>query len=429
MVDPEVGFTSDIIKDPSRFVGRHDMIRDCIRALNNPLGLIAIYGKRGVGKSSLLRQIQTMALGDYKLAELAGLHHEIPAKPRKYLTVYYTCDALIDSASALLTRLCNDQHDEDGLLRLVPEDGKQLIEFSRTIEASGGVDLKLINVGTKGGETNKYAKIVPNDTVQTFRNFVNSVILHQVKNKMKRDGLLILLDEFDVIKDKSGIGSLIKSLSSNELKFGICGIGNDLTTLVQDHMSVERLLEQGVVHVKPMPEAETMEILNRSEKLFRGKIRFEDSVKQRICQYSEGYPYFTQMLGRACVDKANIMGKTIIDDGIFGFVLDDIKSGKAFPSLERTYQTAIGHSKDRQWLLHLLADQQEDKLNEDAINSVALKDVRKDAEDLSISNIYQVVPRLVEEKNGSVLTKIPNANGVYEFTNPVFRLYVRLRTM
>ena len=58
MLDPEIGFTSDVIRDPHRFVGRTELIRDCLDALNSPLGLIAIYGKRGVGKSSLLRQIQ-----------------------------------------------------------------------------------------------------------------------------------------------------------------------------------------------------------------------------------------------------------------------------------------------------------------------------------------------------------------------------------
>lgn len=28
-VDPEIGFTADVIRDPSRFVGRVDLIRDC----------------------------------------------------------------------------------------------------------------------------------------------------------------------------------------------------------------------------------------------------------------------------------------------------------------------------------------------------------------------------------------------------------------
>ena len=95
-VNPEIGFTADVIRDPSRFVGRTELIRDCIAALNSATGLITVFGKRGVGKSSLLRQIQQMALGEYALAKKAGLTHLIPAKPRTYLTVYYSCDSLIN---------------------------------------------------------------------------------------------------------------------------------------------------------------------------------------------------------------------------------------------------------------------------------------------------------------------------------------------
>lgn len=60
--DPKVGFTSDVIREPRRFVGRTQLIKDCIRALNTTLGLIAVYGKRGVGKSSLLRQIEVVPI-------------------------------------------------------------------------------------------------------------------------------------------------------------------------------------------------------------------------------------------------------------------------------------------------------------------------------------------------------------------------------
>ena len=236
MIDPEIGFTSDVIKDPKRFVGRTDLIENCINAINSSHGLIAIYGRRGVGKSSLLRQIQQIALGDYLLAKHSGLGHLVPKRPRKYLTMYYQCDAIISNVSELLTRLCNDQNEEDGLLRLVPDDGKEIIEFTRSREVHAGADLKVINWGAKGLQSTKYAKVVPGDIVQTFRNFLNAIVTHQVKGRMKRDGLLILLDEFDIIKDKSGVGSLFKSLSTNEVKFGVCGIGRDISALVEGGM-------------------------------------------------------------------------------------------------------------------------------------------------------------------------------------------------
>lgn len=428
MIDPERGFTSDVITDPDRFVGRTDLIRACMQALNSPTSLIAIYGKRGVGKSSLLRQVQQMALGDYTLATSAGLHHEIPAHPRKFLTVFYSCDSIIDSGENLISRLCNDQNNEDGLLRLVPSDGKEIVEFTRAKEVSGGADLKVINWGTKGVETSKYARVVEGDTIQTFRNFVSSIVQHQVKNKMKRDGLLILLDEFDVLQNKEGLGSLIKSLSSKEVKFGICGIGQDLTDLIEDHASVERLLEQGAIHVKTMPEPEALAVLDKAEELFQGELTIDPEIKTEIAKASQGYPYFIQMIGKACVNKVSQIGSNIINRNVYTQVLNDIKNGKAFPNLESAYQRAIGTSESRRMLLHLLADlpEQETLFHED-VGRIFLKSVRKDAPDFDVDNVDQNLPRLIDKNYGPVLRRIPEGQGIYEFINPVFRLYVNLR--
>ncbi|MGA8148633.1 MAG: ATP-binding protein [Gallionellaceae bacterium] len=430
MIDPEIGFTSDAIKDPVRFVGRTELIRRCVQGLNSPVSLLAIYGKRGVGKSSLLRQIQQLALGDYTLVKRAGLTHEIPQKPRTFLTVYYSCDSLITSGESLLSRLCNDQDAEDGLLRLVPDDGKELTEFTRTKEVSGGADLKLINWGAKGIESSKYARTVPNDIAQTFRNYVSAIISHQVKKRMGRDGLLILLDEFDVIQDKHGLGSVIKSLTNAEVKFGICGIGQDLNDLVADHASVERLLEQGAIHVKPMASPEARQILDRAEELFQGALTFDEPAKDKICEVAQGYPYFVQMLGRACVSKANQAQTNKISLEVLTMVLDDIKEGIAFPTLESAYQRAIGESDDRKMLLHILADQPEGAAQiEGDVGRVFLKDARKDANDLKVEFVDQLLPRLLDKKFGPVLRSVPEGRGIYEFVNPVFRLYVRLRNM
>ena len=430
MIDPEIGFTADVIRDPNRFVGRSDLIKDCISALSATSGLISVFGKRGVGKSSLLRQIQQMALGEYGLAKRAGLTHLVPSRPRSYLTVYYTCDSLIKDGKDLLSRLCNDQNAEDGLLRLVPNDGKEIIEFTRTKEASAGADLKVVSWGTKGIEASKYAKTVPNDIVQTFRNYVESIIVHQVKRRMKRDSLLIILDEFDVIADKEGIGSLIKSLTTPEVKFAICGVGRDLSDLIHDHASVERLIEQGVLPVKPMSKPESEGIVYRAAELFKGAIKFEPGIAERIADMGQGYPYFVQLIGKQCINEANTIGSDLVDSALLDKVLEDIKSGKAFPTLESAYQRAIGESDGRQVLLHLLAEQPtEQSLFTDEIGRVVLKQSRQAAEELDVQFIDQLIPRLIEKRYGPVLERVPERQGVYEFVNPVFRQYVRLRNL
>jgi hypothetical protein len=428
MIDPELGFTSDVIRDPGRFVGRTELISDCIRALNSPLGLIAIYGKRGVGKSSLLRQVQQMALGDYTLAKKANLTQLIPERPRRYLTVFYTCDSLIRNGTDLVSRLCNDQEQEDGLLRLVPDDGKEIVEFTRTKEVEAGADLKVIKWGTKGIEGSKYARVVPGDIVQTFRNYVNAVIVHQVEGRMKRDGLLILLDEFDVVAEKDGLGSLIKSMSSASVKFAICGVARDLNGLVKDHASVERLLEEGAVHVRPMPVSEATEIVLTANQRFAGQMTFVREAVDRIVALSEGYPYLVQMFGKACINEANRTGTTRVTAAILEKVLQDIRAGQAFPTLESQYQRAIGNSEHRQLLLHLLAEQpEENTFFNDEVGRVLLRSIRSDAQELGVEFVDQLIPRLVDHNYGPVLIRLEDRQGVYEFANPVFRVYVKLR--
>jgi hypothetical protein len=61
------------------------------------------------------------------------------------------------------------------------------------------------------------------------------------------------------------------------------------------------------------------------------------------------------------------------------------------------------------------------------VGRVVLKQSRSAAQDLGIEYIDQLVPRLIEERYGPVLVKVPDSRGLYEFTDPVFRAYVKLR--
>lgn len=320
----------------------------------------------------------------------------LPAKPRRYYTVYYACDSIISGAQDLVGRLCNDTNEEDGLLRLVPDKGKQLTEFSRTAENSVGLDLKVARWGTKGQEASKYTSAVSGDIIQTFRNLTSAVVDSNNRIFSKRESVLILLDEFDVIKDKQGLGSLIKSLSSDRVKFGICGIGQDLSNLIADHASVGGLIEQGSIFVKPMSESETTEIFRVAEQLFSGQVSFEEDVVKQIALLSEGYPYFAQLIGKACVSHANVKGTNRIDQSILSLVADNMKFGRAFPNLEKAYQLAIGQSEERALLLTLLAEQADDRAEYDAsLEQVFLSRSRSSAQELGVDYMDQLLPRLI----------------------------------
>lgn len=285
-----------------------------------------------------------------------------------------------------------------------------------------------MNWGGKGIESSKYARTVPGDIVQSFRNYVQSIVTHIVKEKMGRDALLILLDEFDVIPDKCGLGSLIKTLSSENVKFGICGIGRDLSDLVADHNSVERLLEEGAINIRSMPDAEIADIFTTAQSLFKGRVKFGSDVVEEIARMSGGYPYLAQLIGKECVNVLNRQGGLRIDHMVLNEVKTDIRDGRAFPTLEQQYQRAIGNSPDRQVLLHFLAEQEDEAdLADQERGKVLLKKLREDAANVQIDYVDQLIPRLVDKAFGPVLFRHPERQGTYEFVNPILRLYIRLR--
>lgn len=423
--NPEQGFTSDVITDPKRFVGRTSLLRQCVTLINQEHSLIAIYGMRGIGKSSLARQLQKIAEGDYTLLRSAGLEHLLPEQTRSYETVYYTCDSTIKDCAQLLTRLINDADPENGLARLVPDRGRAVVEIQKTSEFQGGLgSISPLALSGKTGEVEKWAS-PPSDVVQTFRNMV-MLAAAEIK-KGGKAGIFIVLDEFDVVHDKSAIGSLLKTLSGESVKFCVCGIAETLSELVADHASVQRLLgEDGAVKVAPMNIAESMTILNTAEKLYGGSLTIERSVKERVARASSGFPYMVQLLGRALVKIANERGATVLSGDMFAELQRRIASGEAIPTLEQRYKVAVHTSDQRKILLSLLADFALDKdVSGTDLRAVTLVEVRKDAKDLDVDNIDQVVPRLLDARYGPVLKKI--SNGTYVFVDPVFCLYVRLR--
>jgi hypothetical protein len=129
------------------------------------------------------------------------------------------------------------------------------------------------------------------------------------------------------------------------------------------------------------------------------------------------------------VQYGNEIGTNDIDKKMFNEVLEMIRSGQSFPSLEQQYQLAVGRSDERAMLLALLAEQKgEATIFNDELGRVVLQRTRSTAQDMGIQYIDQLMPRLVEERYGPALVKGED-RGIYEFADPVFRAYVKLRKL
>jgi hypothetical protein len=177
-----------------------------------------------------------------------------------------------------------------------------------------------------------------------------------------------------------------------------------------------------------MPDAEIKDIFKTAENLFKDGIRFDNFVVEEIARMSGGFPYLAQLIGKECINVLNRQGGKRITDDVLREVTQDIREGRAFPTLESQYQRAIGSSPGRQILLHFLAEQEDEAdIFDQERGKVLLKLLREDAADLEVEHVDQLIPRLVDKKFGPVLFRHPERQGTYEFVNPVLRLYIRLR--
>jgi ATPase subunit of ABC transporter with duplicated ATPase domains len=90
------------ISDIDRFAGRAKPVRDAFLALIAEGSNLAIVGNRGIGKTSLARQLQNFGRGDNSLLRKLqiGFDHT-----HDYNVMYFACGNEVTSREDLLSRL------------------------------------------------------------------------------------------------------------------------------------------------------------------------------------------------------------------------------------------------------------------------------------------------------------------------------------
>lgn len=81
-------FPAKEITDVNRFAGRTKPVEDCYYALISEGTNIAIIGNRGIGKSSLSRQVINISTGNNELLSKVGLN---VVEKLDFLPIYFAC--------------------------------------------------------------------------------------------------------------------------------------------------------------------------------------------------------------------------------------------------------------------------------------------------------------------------------------------------
>lgn len=191
------------IEIPELFSGRKDELIQGLHALRSQGASICIYGKRGVGKSSIARQLRLVASGYTALTDLIGRPDLFDPSLFNLPSVYFYCDDTIKNADDLFRKILADRDSLNGICQY--NNGiilkKTKTKHSRTakliynlLEASASEEQETENL------------VAELDPVSAFKSVTAEIVESANTNSM-----IVVIDEFERVATKIGIAGIIKT--------------------------------------------------------------------------------------------------------------------------------------------------------------------------------------------------------------------------
>lgn len=396
------------VQDIDRFAGRSSALTALSHALQSTGSQLVLYGQRGIGKSSLARVLNQMAVND---SEVIDRLEEKPHVEFEYFPIYMACDDSIASIEHLLVRLLSD----DGAL--APWIPFRIVEKSVAGEGGGKLGIKIVELSGKvSGSFTERVQEIEADVVTTFGNACKAV----VKSGVAKHGLMIVIDEFDRVKNRKGLASLLKTLGPEGVTFALVGVAGTVQELIEEHESVARQLADGAIHVEPMKDADLKEIIARAMSLLDDKYKFDEDATNWIVTVARGHPFYVHLIGKHALLKAIAKSSNTVTLEIARAALEEIAFKGSAPIQEGLYKTAIGHSYIREVVLKKFAAQPQDEIHTTELYADIAKTVGMDPGGVSV-----YVGQLVSKQFGAVLQK--TRERYYRFSDSLFKAYAAAR--
>jgi hypothetical protein len=266
-------------------------------------------------------------------------------------------------------------------------------------------------------EESRESVAVPQSVEAIFENAVRNL----VEENLTKDGVLIVIDEFDQIKDPSGIGPFLKAMATNtdKIKFCIVGVAADIQDLMKGHESADRLFAGTIISLDPMSGNELSEIISISESRALDFFKFSEEARNRLIELAQGHPYLVHLVGKFAFRNAYMNDRREIELRDIDAVLQEIAENGSDPVLEARYRKAVASSRQRETVLKALA------ANQDNRGEVWTTDAYKMALEAGVDNSSQYVGQLVTPDFGAEIERVRER--YYRFKDSLFAAYVKAR--
>ena len=302
-------FRPNGIVPPGAFAGRYAELQCLEKVLHqtkngNPEHFL-ITGERGIGKSSLLFYMQSIADGTISTLEAQQFNFLVLSVQLDDETTY----------SSIVTKVGAELQREIAKHEKLKEAAKAVWGFVSRWEV----------LGVKYG-ANAAKEAAPEQLLEelcfTIERTLDSL-------KTVKDGILILIDEADKPTAKAHLGAFAKLLTERLVKLRCHSVALGLAGLprVFDHLRTSH--ESSVRVFRPLP----LEVLNMEDRQWvvqRGLAAAKETngygtpitadALDLICNLSEGYPHFIQQFAYSAFDrdKDNNIDTDDVKEGAFG---------------------------------------------------------------------------------------------------------------
>ena len=372
------------VKTRDLFSGRYEQIAEIVDVVEQAGLHGAVFGERGVGKTSLVR-IMTAGLSTSRVEAVRVNCSAKDSFPRIWHRVLGDIAAAVQSPSPGF--------------RSVP--AVKQVDLAQLLSPDGGPD-----------EVRR--------------------ALAQVVEFLGRS-LVIFLDEFDRLEDatvRAAFADTLKALSDQDVDatIVIVGVADNISELVAEHASIERNLSQ--IHMPRMSEAELREIISTG--LRKCDLAIMDDAMSWITSLSIGLPHYTHLLAQKAAlrvldlqERSDIITTVEVQEAIRAAIKG------AQQSVRDAYNAATASNRSESLYREVLLACA--LANTDDTGFFKAGDLR-DPLAIILGRIPQFAQHLKAftgvSKRGQVLETRGSARQVrYRFANPLVQPYVLMRGM